>query len=163
VIGARWAIKPKRRDDWIVTSNLYGGIVGDPSSKKSPAMDIAQSANSRTGPAHGRGGYQSWRCGATVFLEIRGGYRPFCQYVGTVFLKNTRLRQTCLVDTAMKVCHRHGDGEAAREEMCRQCLELPQRLQADLPGAFPGPIGPQREFPDSATVNRPWQLLAIGG
>ena len=38
VIGARCAIKPKRRDDWIVTPNLFGGMVGDPSSKKSPAL-----------------------------------------------------------------------------------------------------------------------------
>jgi hypothetical protein len=38
VIGARVAIKPKRRDDWIVTPNLFGGVVGDPSSKKSPAL-----------------------------------------------------------------------------------------------------------------------------
>ena len=38
VIGARCAIKPKRRDDWIVTPNLFGGVVGDPSSKKSPAL-----------------------------------------------------------------------------------------------------------------------------
>lgn len=38
VIGARCGIKPKRRDDWIVTPNLFGGVVGDPSSKKSPAL-----------------------------------------------------------------------------------------------------------------------------
>jgi hypothetical protein len=38
VIGASCAIKPKRRDDWIVTPNVFGGIVGDPSSKKSPAL-----------------------------------------------------------------------------------------------------------------------------
>jgi hypothetical protein len=41
VIGARAAIKPKRRDDWIVTPNLFGGVVGDPSSKKTPAMNTA--------------------------------------------------------------------------------------------------------------------------
>jgi len=38
VIGARCGIKPKRRDDWIVTPNLFGGVVGDPSAKKSPAL-----------------------------------------------------------------------------------------------------------------------------
>jgi len=38
VIGASCALKPKRRDDWIVVPNLWGGIVGEPSSKKSPAL-----------------------------------------------------------------------------------------------------------------------------
>ncbi len=41
VVGARTAIKPKRRDDWIVTPNLFGGVVGDPSSKKTPAINTA--------------------------------------------------------------------------------------------------------------------------
>jgi hypothetical protein len=40
VIGARCALKPKRRDDWIITPNLYGGVVGDPSTKKTPATSI---------------------------------------------------------------------------------------------------------------------------
>lgn len=39
VIGARCAIKPKRRDDWIVTPNLFGGVVGDPSAKKTPGIN----------------------------------------------------------------------------------------------------------------------------
>jgi hypothetical protein len=39
VIGARCALKPKRRDDWIVTPNLWGGVVGDPSAKKTPAVN----------------------------------------------------------------------------------------------------------------------------
>lgn len=38
VIGTKCALKPKRRDDWIVTPNLYGGVVGDPSAKKSPTI-----------------------------------------------------------------------------------------------------------------------------
>jgi hypothetical protein len=41
VIGARCAIKPKRRDDWIVTPNLWGGIVGEPATKKTPALGKA--------------------------------------------------------------------------------------------------------------------------
>lgn len=39
VIGARCALKPKRRDDWLVTPNLYGGIIGEPASKKTPAIE----------------------------------------------------------------------------------------------------------------------------
>ena len=39
VIGARCAIKPKSRDDWMVVPNIWGGIVGLPSAKKSPAID----------------------------------------------------------------------------------------------------------------------------
>lgn len=41
VIGARAALKPKRHDDWIVTPNLYGGVVGEPSSKKTPGISAA--------------------------------------------------------------------------------------------------------------------------
>ncbi len=41
VIGARCAIKPKRRDSWLVVPNLWGGIVGNPSAKKSPAWGVA--------------------------------------------------------------------------------------------------------------------------
>ena len=37
-IGTKCAVKPKQKDDWHVVSNLWGGIVGDPSQKKSPAI-----------------------------------------------------------------------------------------------------------------------------
>lgn len=40
-IGARCAIKPKARDSWVVVPNLWGGIVGLPSAKKSPAIAAA--------------------------------------------------------------------------------------------------------------------------
>jgi hypothetical protein len=38
-IGSRAALKPKQRDDWLVVPNLWGAVVGDPSSKKSPAIE----------------------------------------------------------------------------------------------------------------------------
>jgi putative DNA primase/helicase len=41
MIGARCAIKPKQRDSWLVVPNLWGGIVGNPSAKKSPAWGAA--------------------------------------------------------------------------------------------------------------------------
>jgi Protein of unknown function (DUF3987)/Bifunctional DNA primase/polymerase, N-terminal len=41
IIGARCAIKPKGRDDWLVVPNLWGGLVGLPSAKKSPAISAA--------------------------------------------------------------------------------------------------------------------------
>ena len=43
-----------------------------------------------------------------------------------------------LLKAAMKVCDKHGDGEAAREEMRQQCMELPPHLQADLLHHFLG-------------------------
>ena len=41
IIGARCAIKPKRHGLWLIVPNLWGGIVGDPSAKKSPAWGAA--------------------------------------------------------------------------------------------------------------------------
>jgi hypothetical protein len=41
IVGARCAIKPKARDPWQIVPNLWGGIVGDPSDKKSPAWGAA--------------------------------------------------------------------------------------------------------------------------
>ena len=38
VIGAGCSIKPKQLDDWLVTANLWGGIVAPPTSKKTPAI-----------------------------------------------------------------------------------------------------------------------------
>lgn len=45
--------------------------------------------------------------------------------------ENTQLASD-LIDAAMKVCDKHGDGEAARADMRQQCMELPPHLQADL-------------------------------
>lgn len=41
IIGARCAIKPKALDNWMIVPNLWGGIVGAPSVKKSPAWGAA--------------------------------------------------------------------------------------------------------------------------
>lgn len=41
VIGARCAMKPKAREEWLVVPNLWGATVGPPSSKKSPSLAIA--------------------------------------------------------------------------------------------------------------------------
>jgi len=41
VIGTKVAIMPKRLDDWDIVPNLWGAIIGQPSSKKSPAIKDA--------------------------------------------------------------------------------------------------------------------------
>ncbi len=38
IIGTRCGIRPKQNDDWLVIPNLWGGVVGPPSSLKSPAI-----------------------------------------------------------------------------------------------------------------------------
>jgi hypothetical protein len=42
LIGSRLRVKPFRNSDWFVVSNLYGGLVGLPSTKKTPALDEAR-------------------------------------------------------------------------------------------------------------------------
>jgi hypothetical protein len=39
LIGSRVRVKPLRHSDWFVVPNLYGGCVGLPSTKKTPALD----------------------------------------------------------------------------------------------------------------------------
>lgn len=43
-----------------------------------------------------------------------------------------------LLKAAMRVCDRHGDGDAARQHMRDQCTALPLHLQADLLQHFKG-------------------------
>lgn len=38
LIGTRLTIKPKTRDDWTVVPNLWGAVIGDPSSMKTPSV-----------------------------------------------------------------------------------------------------------------------------
>lgn len=37
VIGARCVVRPKSRDPWSIPANLFGGIIGEPSARKTPA------------------------------------------------------------------------------------------------------------------------------
>lgn len=41
VVGARCAMQPKACDNWMIVPNLWGGVVGLPSAKKSPAINAA--------------------------------------------------------------------------------------------------------------------------
>jgi putative DNA primase/helicase len=49
IIGRRLALRPKARDDWQVTPNLWGANVGPPSSMKSPAQAAGLAAITRLG------------------------------------------------------------------------------------------------------------------
>lgn len=51
--------------------------------------------------------------------------------------ENTQLASD-LIEAAMKVCDRHGDGEQARADMRQQCLELSPAMQLDLLQHFQG-------------------------
>jgi Protein of unknown function (DUF3987)/Bifunctional DNA primase/polymerase, N-terminal len=41
IVGARCGVRPKSHDSWTVVPNLWGGVVGLPSTKKSPAIAVA--------------------------------------------------------------------------------------------------------------------------
>ena len=42
LIGTRCSIRPKSKDSWQVVPNLWGGIVGNPSALKTPAIQVAR-------------------------------------------------------------------------------------------------------------------------
>lgn len=42
LIGSRLRLKPLQNSDWFVVPNLYAGLVGTPSTKKTPALDEAR-------------------------------------------------------------------------------------------------------------------------
>lgn len=39
IVGTAYHIRPKQKDDWSITPNLWGGIVGPPSTLKTPALN----------------------------------------------------------------------------------------------------------------------------
>jgi hypothetical protein len=39
LIGSRCGVRPKQKDNWTVTPNLWGAVVGPPGAKKTPAMN----------------------------------------------------------------------------------------------------------------------------
>ncbi|GAB4000019.1 hypothetical protein GCM10028807_51720 [Spirosoma daeguense] len=39
LIGTRLTIQPKTRDDWTIVPNLWGAVIGDPSSMKTPSVN----------------------------------------------------------------------------------------------------------------------------
>lgn len=47
IIGRGCGIYPKRRDDWLVVPNIWGGVIGRPSLMKTPAVTEAQRHLSR--------------------------------------------------------------------------------------------------------------------
>ena len=48
------------------------------------------------------------------------------------FLLAAHATTVALIEAAMRACDHHVDGEAARGQMCRDCLDTPQHLHQDL-------------------------------
>jgi len=85
----------------------------------------------------------NWTARAKAVLPNTGPGRtdktqPSVSSVGVwAVFENTQLASD-LIEAAMRVCDKHGDGEFARQEMRQQCLELPPQLQLDLLQHFQG-------------------------
>lgn len=74
-----------------------------------------------------------------------------------------------LLNAAMHVCDRYGDGAEAREAMRVQCLEVPESLHADLleamrfirrPEAKAPPTAPPKKAPEPPQDPQQWRELA---
>ncbi|MBL8420199.1 MAG: DUF3987 domain-containing protein [Dechloromonas sp.] len=71
VVGAAIGIKPKRRDDWLVVPNLWGGVIGPPSKKKTPALTDMLKALGRLESSAASGSQQARASAADPETKIK--------------------------------------------------------------------------------------------
>jgi hypothetical protein len=71
VVGAAIGIRPKRKDDWLVVPNLWGGVIGPPSKKKTPALSDMLKALGRLEMAAADGSQQAKASAADPETKIK--------------------------------------------------------------------------------------------
>jgi len=112
LVGARVVIQPKARDNWLVTPNLWGVIVGRPGAMKSPALNEVLKPLKRI-EAKKREAYEAQRGEWEVSQRLR------------------KLQDAASETKAKATLKKNGDVEAARELLRAADLEpepIPERL-----------------------------------
>lgn len=71
VIGAAIGIKPKRKDDWLIVPNCWGGVIGPPSKKKTPALQESTKPLGRLEAIQREGAQQAQRDAADPETKVR--------------------------------------------------------------------------------------------
>lgn len=71
VVGAAIGIKPKRKDDWLVVPNCWGGVIGPPSKKKTPALQESTKPLGRLEAMQREGAQQAQRDAADPETKAR--------------------------------------------------------------------------------------------
>lgn len=71
VIGAAIGIKPKRKDDWLIVPNCWGGVIGPPSKKKTPALQESTKPLGRLEAIQREGAQQAQRDAADPETKAR--------------------------------------------------------------------------------------------
>lgn len=126
LIGRKIGIRPKERDDWTVTPNLWGGLVGRPGLQKTPAAEEAQRPLRRLAvEALERHKAQSEDFKAASFLKsvvseqsknnLKGAVKK-----GTVSAEDLRNMATAAVaedDTPAPMCRRYTVNDATVEAL----------------------------------------------
>lgn len=71
VVGAAIGIKPKRKDDWLIVPNCWGGVIGPPSKKKTPALQESTKPLGRLEAIQREGAQQAQREAADPEAKAR--------------------------------------------------------------------------------------------
>ncbi|MCB1639155.1 MAG: DUF3987 domain-containing protein, partial [Thiothrix sp.] len=131
VVGRKFAIHPKQWDNWLVVPNLWGGIVSNPSAKKSPSI------------AEGIKAIEQLEIGAkNDYMEARKEYA-----IDAKLAKITEKQGNADAEKALKDGAEDDAKQAARKILASavQVLEEPKR---------------KRYKTNSATVEKLGELLA---
>ncbi len=138
IVGAGCGIKPKRKDDWLVIPNLWGGVVARPGQLKSPALEEALRPLSRL-EAKAREAFEkdavqhdteelAYETARAALKEQMKSAAKKTGDGGDQHINDLKAKSLALKQPALPVCRRYRTNDATIEKMSELLQENPRGI-----------------------------------